>query len=78
MSRFYFHVFNGDVTHDDEGLELLDLAEARAVAVREARVLAAASLQEGHLNLAHRIEVSDEAGDTVLTMAYGDAFTLER
>jgi hypothetical protein len=39
--------------------------------------MACAELTEGHLNLKHRIEVTDESGNATLTLRFADAFELE-
>ena len=76
MPRFYFHVFNDETTIDEEGQELADLEAARAVAVEAARGLVCESVKHGHLNLDHRIEITDEANARVMTVTFREAFTL--
>ncbi|MBV8685948.1 MAG: hypothetical protein JOZ90_04890 [Alphaproteobacteria bacterium] len=76
MPRFFFNVFNDEVTFDDEGQELPDLAAARERAIREARALACDSISRGHLDLDDRIEVNDGEGNRVLTLAFRDSFEL--
>ena len=50
MARYYFHVFNDEQTHDDEGQEFPDVQAARDRAHYEIRKLAAHSIAEfGHL-----------------------------
>ena len=73
MPIFYFDVYNDDVTLDDEGAELADLAAARAHAVKEARVLAAETVKAGHLNCRHHIDIRDESRVTLASVAYGEA-----
>ena len=77
MPRFYFHLYNGVVAEDDEGLELFDAAAAREKALDSARAMVCESVKQGHLNLEHRIEVTDERGDSVLSVTFRDAFTVE-
>ena len=77
MPRFYFHVFNHETTIDDEGAELPDLESARANAVSAARDLICESVKKGHLNLDHRIEVTDEKNARLLTVTFRESFTLE-
>jgi len=73
MPRYYFHVYNDDITHDDEGAEFADPDAARERAIHEARILAADSiLREGHLVLDHCIEIEDQAGAQVATIHFGD------
>lgn len=77
MPRYFFHVFNDDITIDDEGAELPDLDAARANAIKSARGLACHSISKGHLNLDHRIEITDEAGARRMTVTFREAFTIE-
>ena len=76
MPRYFFHLHNDLETRDEEGLELADLASAEAVARREARACAAQNVMQGHLALAHAIEVTDEAGTRVLLVRFGDVIEL--
>ena len=78
MSRFFFHVYNHETTIDEEGQELADLDAAREIALDSARDLVCDSVHLGHLNLDHRIEVTDEAGETVLVLTFREAFTISR
>ena len=77
MPHYFFHVFNDDITIDEEGVELPDLAAARAQAVHAARGLICESVQKGHLNLDHRIEIADETDARRMTVTFREAFTLE-
>jgi hypothetical protein len=77
VPRYFFHLYNDLVAKDEEGTELPDLAAAREQAAEHAREMVCASVREGHLNLDHRIEVTDEAGKLLLTVTFRDAFTIE-
>lgn len=77
MSRYYFHVFNDDSVLDEEGAELPDWEAARARAIKSARALACDSIQNGHLNLDHRIEVVDESDKRIMTVTFREAFTIQ-
>lgn len=77
MPRFFFHVHDDLVAHDEEGLELPDLEAAQSVAIRGARDIACEQLREGKVRLSHHIEVTDDAHRTVLTVPFGDAFQVE-
>ena len=78
MARYYFHLRDDVSADDDEGTELPDIGAARAQAEKYARALAAASVQErGKLCLDHRIEVTNEAGQDVLTVTFADVVTIE-
>ena len=77
MPRYFFHVFNDEITIDEEGADLSDLDAARDFATESARSLVCDSIKKGHLNLDHRIEIADEAGARRLTLTFREAFTLE-
>ena len=77
MPKYYFHLYDDMVVMDEEGSELPDLAAASERAVANAREMACAEVMEGHLNVAHRIEVADEAGAVQLTVRFADAVKLE-
>jgi hypothetical protein len=77
MPRFYFHLCNDIIAEDEEGVELRDVEAAREHAIEEARVMVCESIKKGHLNLEHRIAVTDEAGAEVLDVSFRDAFTIE-
>jgi hypothetical protein len=77
MPRFYFNVFNDEVTLDDEGADLADLAAARKRAVVEARLFAAESIvARGHLVLTHHIEIASDEG-ALETVTFGDAIEIQ-
>ena len=78
MPRYYFHIYNDDVTMDDEGAELADDEAARARAVKEARVLAADTVLHGHLTSHHRIEIVDAERNPVGTVYFGEAVDIRR
>ena len=74
MPRYYFHLHNDLTTTDDEGRELTDPEAARRAAEEDAREMAARSVQyDGRLNLAHYIEITDERGESVALVRFGDA-----
>jgi hypothetical protein len=73
MPRFYFYIYNDEVTHDEEGRELADADAAEAHAITAVRSLACESVSKGHLDLRHRIEVADVGGSVVRTVTFGDA-----
>jgi hypothetical protein len=76
MPRYFFNVYNDDITLDDEGAELLDDHAALARAVKEARVLAADTVLHGHLTSHHRIEVVDRDQNLVGTVRFDEAVEL--
>ena len=73
MPRFYFNVYNDDVTLDEEGAELSDVRDACDHALREARVLAADTVLRGHLVADHHIEIVDSDRIPLATVRFGDA-----
>ncbi|HEX8064843.1 MAG TPA: hypothetical protein VF535_16720 [Allosphingosinicella sp.] len=77
VPRFFFHVFDDVVIHDDDGLELADAEAARRAALAGARSLICDQVKEGRLKLHHRIEVEDEAGVEILALRFGDAIEIE-
>jgi hypothetical protein len=76
MPLYYFHVFNDDITIDEEGRECADMDEARTHAIEGARELACESIKQGHLNLDHRIEIVNDAGAREMTVTFREAFTV--
>lgn len=77
MPLYFFHVFNDEITVDEEGTELADLAAAREFAIESARALVCDSVKHGHLNLDHRIEIADETDARKMTVTFREAFTIE-
>lgn len=73
VPRYFFDLRNDLQVDDEEGRDLADLTAVRTVAIAEARELITESVQQGHLNLDHRIEVRDELGEVVLVMRFGEA-----
>jgi len=73
MPHFFFHLYNDIVSMDDEGRELADLEAARRSAVEDARSMAAESAREGRIDLSHYVEVTDERGEPVARVTFGDA-----
>lgn len=74
MPRYYYDVFNDDVTMDEEGTELPSLDAAMERARVEARGLAADSItRSGHLVLNHYIRIRDANGGVVSNVRFGDA-----
>ena len=77
MPRFFFHVYDDVVALDEEGVELPDAAGAEREGRRGARALASEQVLEGRLNLSHRIDIADETGAVVATIAFRDAIAVE-
>lgn len=77
MPRYYFHLYNDEITMDPEGRVLPDLAAARANAIKEAREMMMETVGEGRLNLSHRIEIADQSGAVAATLVFRDAVRVE-
>jgi hypothetical protein len=78
MPLYLFHVYNGQISLDDEGRDLPDLEAARRHAILAARGLMRDGLEAGSINLSHFIAIDDEAGERVLTVTFGDAVEVRR
>jgi hypothetical protein len=78
MARYYFHLRDGvDELLDEEGREFDD-AEALEKAVLEgARDVMASELRSrGLLDLRHRIDAEDEAGNVAHSLPFAQAVTI--
>jgi hypothetical protein len=77
MARYFFHIFNDEITRDEEGTDLADDIAAIERAKREAQNLASVSVQEhAHLILHHRIDVTDETARLVGSVTFGDVINI--
>jgi hypothetical protein len=72
VPQYYFHLFNDEIVLDKEGAHLPNEAVALQKAAHMAREMAAESVREGRLVLAHRIEVTDDADHDVGTVHFRD------
>ena len=78
MPRYFFHLHNDVDAPDPDGVELLNLEEARAMALRNARFTAAETLKDaGHFIGDHRIDIEDEKGTVLDTVYFRDAVKIE-
>jgi len=77
VGRDFFNVYAHEVGLDPEGVELPDLAAARARAFASAREMACAEVLAGHLALNHRIEIVDEKGALHGTIHFRDVVRVE-
>jgi hypothetical protein len=78
MARYFLHIYNSHgEAEDDEGLEAHSLAEAREVAVKGIRSLLAAEAANGEINFKGRIEISNEAGQALLSVPFADAIDIK-
>ena len=78
MARYFFHLHNDTYVEDEEGRECSSLDEVRLIAVSEARVMASINVREGHLDLSHAISVTEEHGQEMLVVRFGDAVVVRR
>ena len=73
MSRYFFNLYNDEISIDEEGVELADDDAAREWARREVRYQAAESVrQHAHLILSHKVVICNEAASEVETITFGD------
>ena len=77
MPRYFFHIHDGVVTPDEEGVELADEAAARVAAIACIRGLLGDQVRAGRLCLHHRLEIADAAGTSLFCMRFGDAVRVE-
>lgn len=77
MPHFYFDVHNGHGdTLDEEGVDLMDQAAARQIAVESIRSMVAEDARKGIIDLDGRIDVRDGARNILLTVCFAEAFWL--
>ena len=78
MPRFYFDLDNGDgLVRDQEGIELGDATEARDVAVRSARDVAASEIREGRgVSLSSFIAIRDGAASEIARVTFAEALRI--
>ena len=77
MPRYFFHLYDDLIVHDEEGVELPNPAAARLNALIEARELIAEQVRRGYFVLSHWIDVADEQGKLVLTVMFRDAVDIK-
>jgi hypothetical protein len=77
VPRYFFHVYDDIIAHDEEGAELPNVAAARLNALVGARELIAEQVKRGYFVLSHWIDVVDEEGITVLTVTFRDAVLIK-
>jgi hypothetical protein len=77
MPLFFLHIYNDDVTLDEEGIELVDASAAMERARSEARILAAESIKtQGQLVLHHKLEIEDADRRSVGTVHFNDVIEI--
>jgi len=77
MPLYYFHVYNDDVTMDEEGQDFPDAAAARVQAVKSVRELICDDVRKGRVTLSDRIEVEDAHHRPMLTLTYGETVEIK-
>jgi hypothetical protein len=66
MPLYYFHIYNDEVTRDEEGQDFPDEGAARDEAVKAARELMCDDVRKGKVTLSDRIVVESDQGLRVL------------
>ena len=77
MPRYFFHIYDDVIVHDEEGAELPNVEAARLNAIRGARDIIAEQVRHGHFVLSHWIDVVDEQGEAVLTVTFREAVDIK-
>ena len=77
MAHYFFNFHDDTVTLDEEGRDCADVAAALALALRDARSIAADRVSQGRLDLSDRVEVVDESGNIVGAVTFADAVKVE-
>jgi len=76
MARFYFNFRNGaEFLEDLEGLDLADIATARATGIASLRDILADDVLAGVLHRSSAIEIEDADRQPVFVVALADALT---
>jgi hypothetical protein len=79
MPRYFFDLYNDIVALDEEGSVLSGPEEAHGRALGEAREMVTASVEEhGRIDLTHRIEIRDDAGEIVERVQFEQAVKFVR
>ncbi|WP_184656030.1 DUF6894 family protein [Rhizobium soli] len=74
QTRYYFNLVSAAGTvHDYEGTELSSIEHARREAIEDAKGLMSAAILEGRDISARSIEICNEEGEVLLTIAFRDA-----
>lgn len=76
MTRYFFNLYNDELSRDEEGIEFPDMAAAREAAELEVLYQAAESIKtHRHLVLSHRLVICDEAGE-LDSIRFGDLISV--
>lgn len=77
MPVFYLNLYDRTlVVPDLEGTELPDLGAARNLAVYNIRSMLAEDVLHGLIDLGGRLDIVDERGEVLESVAFGDAIEL--
>jgi hypothetical protein len=76
MPHYYFHLLNQAEVKDQHGCECADDTAARALAIEEARALAAEDVRDGRLDLNQRIEVNDGRGMPLFAVSFAEVVSI--
>ena len=71
--RFRYHECDGTVSDLSSNMDISDLSAARRLALAQAREIMAGEIRRGRLCLSCWIVISDEHGNNVATLHFGDA-----
>lgn len=78
MGIYFFNIVEGDeYIPDPEGIERSSLAAVQKMAVDGASGLIAEAVKKGERNYRGRLQVTDEHGATVLTLAFACPIMIE-
>jgi hypothetical protein len=73
MPRYHFNIFNNVDAVDREGVELPNIAAAKAEAIAGAREIIAAHIKDGKpIYSEHWVEITDEKGNVLHEVRFGD------
>ena len=79
MHTYYFHLRDGaDVLLDPDGRLLPSLAAVAGAALFEARAIISADAVGGKISLGQSIDVENESGQVVHTLAFADAVNINQ
>jgi hypothetical protein len=74
MPRYYFNIIAGNGIREDlEGSDLPSLDSARIEAIGDARALMSDAILLGQDISSRRLEICNETGDVLLTVAFADS-----
>ena len=77
MPHYYLHLHNGlGFVRDEEGLELPDVAAARAQAISGIRSIVSDEVLQGCLSLAGKIEIVGDDGAPISVVRFDEAISI--